>query len=58
MLQRPVFAAAVILLLHVFHCLINLFLICCMDYTRHNVRRGDNESGGECVWARASSGEA
>jgi len=20
-----------------------------MDYTRHDVRRGDNESGGECV---------
>jgi len=29
--------------------LINLLFICCMDYTRHDVRRGDNESGGECV---------
>lgn len=39
--------------------LINLLLICCMDYTRHGVRRGDNESGGECVyvWASRSSGE-
>ena len=37
--------------------LINLLLICCMDYTRHNMRRGDNESGGECVWASTRSGE-
>lgn len=39
--------------------LINLLLIFCMDYTRHDVRRGDNESGGECVcvWASTSSGE-
>jgi len=29
--------------------LFNLLFICCMDYTRHDVRRGDNESGGECV---------
>lgn len=37
--------------------LINILLICCMDYTRYDVRRGDNESGGECVWASTSSGE-
>lgn len=35
--------------------LINLSLICCMDYTRLDVRRGDNESGGECVCGQAQA---
>lgn len=28
-----------------------------LDTFIHNVRRGDNESGDECVWASTSSGE-
>ena len=47
MLLRHVAATVVTPLSHL--SLINLLLICCMDYTRHDVRRGDNESGGECV---------